>query len=177
VTECPNFAAPAQRNLANQTGVAGSKLSQAATRPRGRASVKIRDVMTPDVEVVTPDDTLKTAVQLMADLDCDALPVSEDDHLIGVITGRDIAAEIVTKNQGGDKIRVREAMSPDVLYCFENEPINTVARKMSDWWVRRLPVVKPNRRLIGTVSLADIAALEAPHKRRTRRGRRVAVAA
>jgi CBS domain-containing protein len=155
--------------------------------------VKIRDVMTPDVEVVTPDDTLKTAVQLIADLDCDALPVSEDDHLIGVITGRDIAVQVVAKNRAGHEITVREAMSPDVLYCFENEPINAVARKMSEWWVRRLPVVKQNKRLIGTVSLADMAALEAPvpsevemhsqrlqtarSKRPIRRGRRVAVAA
>src|SRR5215472_6051159 len=148
-----------------------------ATQPRGRASVKIRDVMTPDIEVVTPDDTLKTAVQLIADLDCDALPVSEDDHLIGVITGRDIAVQVVAKNRDGHEITVREAMSPDVLYCFENEPINTVARKMSEWWVRRLPVVKQNKRLIGTVSLADITTQEVPHKRRARRGRRVAVAA
>jgi CBS domain-containing protein len=154
--------------------------------------VRISDVMTPDIEMVTPDDTLKTAVQLMADLDVDALPVSEDNHLIGVITGRDVAAQVVAKNQSGDEITVREAMSPDVLYCFENEPINAVARKMSDWWVRRLPVVRENKRLIGTVSLADIAALKAApwevemssrrlqaarSKRRTRRGRRVAVAA
>ena len=155
--------------------------------------MKIRDVMTPDIEVVTPDDTLKTAVQLIADLDCDALPVSEDDHLIGVITGRDIAVQVVAKNRAGHEITVREAMSPDVLYCFENEPIKAVARKMSEWWVRRLPVVKQNKRLIGTVSLADMAALEAPvpsevemysqrlqnarSKRPIRRGRRVAVAA
>ena len=119
--------------------------------------MKIRDVMTLDIEVVTPDDTLKAAVHLMADLDCDALPVTEDNHLIGVITGRDIATQIVAKSQDGEKITVREAMSPDVLYCFESEPINAVAQKMADWWVRRLPVVKQNKRLIGTVSLADIA--------------------
>ena len=122
--------------------------------------MKIRDVMTPDIEVVTPEDTLKTAVQLMADLDYDALPVSEDNHLIGVITSRDVAVQVVRKNQGAGEITVSEAMSPDVLYCFENEPVNTVVRKMSDWWVRRLPVVKQNKRLIGTVTLADLAASE-----------------
>ena len=122
--------------------------------------MKIRDVMTPDIEVVTPDDTLQSAVQLMADLDCDALPVSEDNHLIGVVTGRDIASKVVAKSQDGEEIKVREAMSPDVIYCFENEPIKAVAQKMADWWVRRLPVVQQNKRLIGTVSLADIAALE-----------------
>jgi len=155
--------------------------------------VKIRDVMTPDIEVVSPEDTLKTAVQLMADLDYDALPVSEDNHLIGVITSRDVAVQVVRKNQGAGEITVGEAMSPDVLYCFENEPVNTVVRKMSDWWVRRLPVVKQNKRLIGTVTLADLAAsetsapcevemssqrLQAPRSNRPiRRGRRVAAAA
>ena len=122
--------------------------------------MKIRDVMTPDIQVVTPEDTLKIAVQLMADLDYDALPVSEDNHLIGVITSRDVAVQVVRKNQGAGEITVSEAMSPDVLYCFENEPVNTVVRKMSDWWVRRLPVVKQNKRLIGTVTLADLAASE-----------------
>jgi CBS domain-containing protein len=155
--------------------------------------VEIRDVMTPDIEVVTPKDTLRTAVQLMADLDCDALPVSDGNHLIGVITSRDVVVQVVAKNQDAGEIAVGEAMSPDVLYCFENEPVNTVVRKMSDWWVRRLPVVKQNKRLVGTVTLADIAALEtavpcevgmssqrlqAPRSRRQIwRGRRVTVAA
>jgi len=57
--------------------------------------MKIRDVMTPDIEVVTPDDTLRTAARLMADLDFGALPVSEDNHLIGIVTGRDIAIRVV----------------------------------------------------------------------------------
>jgi CBS domain-containing protein len=174
----------------NRCGIEGAN---AGSRPRGRASVKIRDVMTPDIEVVTPEDTLKTAVQLMADLDYDALPVSDDKQLLGVITSRDVAVQVVAKNQGASEITVGEAMSSDVLYCFENEPVNTVARKMSDWWVRRLPVVKQNKRLIGTVTLGDLAGLEttAPSevemssqrlqatrpRRRIRRGRRVAVAA
>ena len=150
-------AGPLERS--EQAGVA-KVLSQAKSRPRGRTSVKIRDVMTPDIEVVTPDDTLKTAVQLMGDLDCDALPVSEDNHLIGVITGRDIATRVVAKSQDGEEITVREAMSPDVLYCFENEPVNHVSQKMTDWWVRRLPVVNRDRRLIGMVSLADVTTAE-----------------
>ena len=123
--------------------------------------MKIRDVMTPDIEVVSPEDTLKTAVQLMADLDYDALPVSEDNHLIGVITSRDVAVQVVRKNQGAGEITVGEAMSPDVLYCFENEPIGNIAQKMNDWWVRRLPVVNENNRLIGIVSLADVTSLQA----------------
>jgi len=118
--------------------------------------MKVRDVMTPDIEVLNPDDTLRTAAQLMADLDLEALPVSENNHLTGMITGRDIAISVVAKSRGAAEITVREAMSPDVLYCFENEPIGNIEQKMNDWWVRRLPVVNENNRLIGIVSLADV---------------------
>jgi CBS-domain-containing membrane protein len=156
--------------------------------------VKIRDVMTPDIEVVNPEDTVRTAAQLMADLDFEALPVSENNQLIGMITGRDIAMQVVAKGRDGDETTVRQAMSSDVLYCFENEPVNDVSQKMGDWWVRRLPVVNQDKRLIGIVSLADLTALKSLPKRRkggmpshrlqaarsarqTRRARRTAAAA
>jgi CBS domain-containing protein len=123
--------------------------------------MKVGDVMTPDIEVLNPDDSLRTAAQLMADLDLEALPVSENNRLTGMITGRDIAVRVVATSRGADEITVREAMSPDVLYCFENEPIGDIAQKMNDWWVRRLPVVNENHRLIGMVSLADVTSLQA----------------
>lgn len=157
--------------------------------------MRVRDVMTPDIEVLDPNDSLKTAVRLLADLDLEALPVSENDRLIGMITGRDIAMRIVAKGRAAAEITVGETMSPDVLYCFEDEAIGDVARKMSDWWVRRLPVVNQNKRLTGTVSLADAAELPpsspvlrkiggrsypshaARSQRRLQRERRTAVAA
>ena len=122
----------------------------------GRTSVKIRDVMTPDIEVVTPDDKLRTAARLMADLDFEALPVGEDNKLVGMITGRDIAVRIVAEGCDPEAITVCEAMSTDLLYCFESESAEAVSRKMGDWWVRRLPVVSQDKRLIGMVSLADL---------------------
>ena len=120
--------------------------------------MKIRDVMTPDIEVVTPDDTLTTAAQIMADLDFEALPVSENNRLTGVITGRDIATRVVTDGCDPKEVTVAKAMTCEALYCFENEPVNAVAQKMAEWWVRRLPVVSHDKRLIGTVSLADVTA-------------------
>jgi CBS domain-containing protein len=156
--------------------------------------MKIRDVMTPDIEAVTPDDTLRTAAQLMADLDLGALPVSEDDHLIGIVTSRDVAIRVVAEARDPEHITVRQAMSSDVLYCFENENVGDVSQKMGDWWVRRLPVINRERRLIGMVSLADVTALKPAPKsrdvgmhahrlraarsaRQTRRARRPAAAA
>ena len=123
--------------------------------------MKVRDVMTPDIEVLNPDDSLGTAARLMADLDFEALPVSENNRLTGMITGRDIAIRVVVESRGAAEITVSEAMSSEVLYCFENEPISDVAQKMNDWWVRRLPVVNKDKRLIGIVALADVTLLQA----------------
>jgi CBS domain-containing protein len=156
--------------------------------------MKIRDVMTPDIEVVTPDDKLRTAARLMADLDFEALPVGEDNKLIGMITGRDIAVRIVAEGCDPETVTVCQAMSTDLLYCFESESAEDVSRKMGDWWVRRLPVVNQDKRLIGMVSLADVTALKAAPKskeigmsthrlpdarsvRQTRRARRTAAVA
>ena len=123
--------------------------------------MKVGDVMRPDIEVLNPDDSLGTAAQLMADLDLEALPVSENNRLTGMITGRDIAIRVVVESRGAAEITVSEAMSSEVLYCFENEPISDVAQKMNDWWVRRLPVVNKDKRLIGIVALADVTLLQA----------------
>lgn len=131
----------------------------------GRTSMKIRDVMTPDIEVVTPDDTVRTAAQIMADLDFAVLPVSDNNRLIGMVTGREIAMRVVAEGRDPGNVTVRQAMSSDVLYCFENQPVNDVARKMSDWWVRRLPVVNREKRLIGMVSLADLMPRKSIPKR------------
>ena len=86
-------------------------------------SMKISDVMTPDVEVVNPDDTLRTAAELMADLDSSALPVGENNLLIGAITDHDITIRAVAEGRDPEKTTVRQAMSPDVLYCFEDEDV------------------------------------------------------
>jgi CBS domain-containing protein len=133
--------------------------------------MKIRDVMTPDIDVVARDDTLTTALQLMADLDCEALPVSDNNRLAGVITGRDIGMRVVAEGCDPKQVTVGQAMTTDALYCFENEPVDSVAQKMSGWWVRRLPVVTWDKRLVGVVSLADMASPKtAPEVTGTGRG-------
>src|SRR5437764_8456196 len=124
--------------------------------------MKIRDVMTPDIDVVIPDDTLATAARLMADLDVEAVPVSDNNRLAGVISGRDIGLRVVAEGCDPKRVTVAQAMSLDALYCFEHEPANNVAQKMAEWWVRRLPVVNRDKRLIGVVSLADIVSRAAP---------------
>jgi len=121
--------------------------------------MKVRDVMSPDVEVLRPNDTLQTAAQLMADLDAVALPVGEDDRLIGMITDRDIAMRVAAEGRDPQQITVRQAMSADVFYCFEDESVEDVSEKMGGWRVRRMPVVNRDKCLIGTVSLGALAPL------------------
>jgi CBS domain-containing protein len=123
--------------------------------------MKISDVMTPDVDVVNADDTLRTAAELMADLDSSALPVGENNLLIGAITDHDITMRAVAEGRDPETTTVRQAMSPDVLYCFEDEDVFDVSQKMGEWWVRRLPVVNQDKRLVGIVSLGDLAVATA----------------
>ena len=107
--------------------------------------MKISDVMTPDIQVVNADDTLRTAAELMADLDSSELPVGENKLLVGAITDHDITIQAVVEGRDPGKTTVRRAMSPDVLYCFEDEDVTDVSQKMGEWWVRRLPVVNPRQ--------------------------------
>ena len=119
--------------------------------------MKVSELMTPDVEIVGPDDTLHTAARMMADLDTGALPVGENDRLVGMITDRDITIRAVAEGRDPDKAKVRDAMSEQIRFCFEDEDTQEVSRKMSDWAVRRLPVLNRDKRLVGIVSLGDLA--------------------
>ena len=119
--------------------------------------MKVGELMTPDVEIVAPDDTLHTAARMMADLDTGALPVGENDRLVGMITDRDITIRAVAEGRDPDKTKVRDAMSEHIRFCFEDEDTQEVSRKMSDWAVRRLPVLNRDKRLVGIVSLGDLA--------------------
>jgi CBS domain-containing protein len=118
--------------------------------------MKVHEVMTRDVRVANPDQTIRDAAKIMSDIDAGVLPVGENDHLVGMITDRDIAVRAVAKGKGPET-PVRDAMSTEVKYCFEDEDVDHVARNMGDLQVRRLPVVNRDKRLVGIVSLGDLA--------------------
>ena len=128
--------------------------------------MKIAELMTRDVEVISPDDTLHTAAKMMADLNAGVLPVGENDRLVGMITDRDITVRAIARGRDPDKTAVRDAMSDEVRYCFDDENPEEVARKMGAWQVRRLPVLNRDKRLVGIVSLGDlvIGGAEEPGK-------------
>jgi CBS domain-containing protein len=97
----------------------------------------------------------------MAEADAGVLPVGENDRLVGMVTDRDIAVRGVAQGKGLDT-PVREVMTPDVQYCFEDEDLDTVARRMGEQQVRRLPVMNRDKRLVGILSLGDIVVGEGP---------------
>lgn len=118
--------------------------------------MKISDCMTRKVRVISPDMSLREAARLMADLDAGVLPVGDNDRLVGMLTDRDIAIRATAAGKGPD-CNVAEAMSPEVKYCYEDEDADHVARNMGDLQVRRLPVMSREKRLVGIVTLGDIA--------------------
>jgi CBS domain-containing protein len=117
--------------------------------------MRVADAMTRDVHVAYPDQSITDAAKLMADCDCGALPVEDNDRLVGMITDRDIVVRALA--QGKADARIREVMSQDIKYCFDDEDVDSVAHNMGDLQVRRLPVVNRNKRLVGILSLGDIA--------------------
>src|SRR5207253_442424 len=92
--------------------------------------MKIGELMTPEVEVIKPGDTLHTAAKMMDDLNAGVLPVGENDRLVGMITDRDITVRAVAKGRDPNKTAVREAMTAEIRYCFEDEDAEAVAHKM-----------------------------------------------
>jgi len=119
--------------------------------------MQVREVMSKDVLLTSPDDTIEKAATLMGQVNCGALPVGENDRLVGMVTDRDITLRAVAKGNSPDHCTVREVMSPDIKYVFEDEATEAAAESMSKLQVRRLPVLNRQKRLVGIVSLGDLA--------------------
>ena len=118
--------------------------------------MKVSEAMTQDVQLANPNETLQQAAQAMAMLDAGALPVGENDRLVGMITDRDIAIKGVACGMGPEA-KIRDVMTADVKYCFEDQDLAEVTKNMADIQVRRLPVLDHDKRLVGIISLGDIA--------------------
>jgi CBS domain-containing protein len=116
----------------------------------------IRDTMTSDPTTVEPHATAQEAARLLESEDVGSLPVVEDGRLVGMITDRDIAIRAVARDLP-PSTPVADVMSREVLYCFEDEDIQHVAANMGDQQVRRLPVLSREKRLVGIVSIGDLA--------------------
>lgn len=119
--------------------------------------MRVKEVMTTHVEVIHPDSTLQAAAARMKARDVGPLPVCEGDRLVGMLTDRDITVRATAEGEDPTTIRVRDVMTPDILYCFDDDLVSTAARIMQDNQVRRLVVLNRDKRLVGIVSLGDLA--------------------
>lgn len=118
--------------------------------------MNIGTCMSRDVRLTSPTQTIRDAARTMKEIDAGLLPVGENDRLVGMITDRDIAVRAVADGKGPETT-VREVMTADVCYCFDDEEVGSVAERMGDLQVRRLPVLDRDKRLVGIVSIADIS--------------------
>ena len=118
--------------------------------------MNIRDLMTSDVQTVSPTDTAQQAASFMLSADTGSIPVCDGDKLVGMITDRDIAVRGVGKGLGPD-CSVADLMSKDVVCARDTDDVLAIAQQMSDKQVRRIPVVDADDKLVGMVSLGDLS--------------------
>jgi CBS domain-containing protein len=118
--------------------------------------LKIKEIMTKQVHWLNPDQTIREAARKMSEEDVGALPIADHDRLVGMITDRDIAIRAVAEGKS-PSTKLREVMSAQLKYCFEDEDLDHVSTNMAQIQMRRLPVMNREKRLVGIVSLGDLA--------------------
>ena len=123
----------------------------------------IAEVMTPDVEVIGPNQSLQRAAQMMDELNVGALPVCDGRRLVGMITDRDITVRATAAGLDPNETPVSEVMTEQTRWCTEEQSIDDVMRQMADVQIRRLPVLNRARELVGIVSLGDLAVRQSGH--------------
>ena len=116
----------------------------------------VRDVMTQGVEIVNPGMCLKDAASIMRNRDIGALPVGENDRLVGMVTDRDITIRGISEGKDPQKTSIRDVMSKGIAYCFDDDKIQEAGSKMKNEHIRRLVVLNHDKRAVGICSLGDI---------------------
>ena len=120
--------------------------------------MQVKEIMTSGVECTQPNATLREAARIMRDMDVGPLPVcGDDDRLAGIITDRDITVRAVAEGKDPDATPVRDVMTPKIIYCYEDQDVSDAAHMMEQNQVRRLVVLNHDKRLVGIVSLGDLA--------------------
>ena len=118
--------------------------------------MQVQEIMTRDGYIADPNAQIRDVARRMRDDNVGALPVGENDRLIGMVTDRDIVVRAVANEQGSGTTAVRDVMSDSVYYCFDEDDVSRAAELMAEHQVRRLPVLNAEKRLVGVVALADL---------------------
>ena len=120
--------------------------------------MKLSEIMTSEVEVIHPDDTLQTAAQKMRDRDIGFLPVCDGDRLIGVLSDRDVIVRALAEGLDSKTMLGRDLVTSPAIYCFDDQGVDEAAKLMHDNQIRRLVVLRrDDKRMVGVVSLGDLA--------------------
>jgi CBS domain-containing protein len=119
--------------------------------------MELRDIMTRNVEVISGDASLKEAATKMKTIDVGFIPVCDGDRLKGILTDRDITIRATADGRDPTKTKVADVMSTDIAYCLEDQELDEAVSLMEARQIRRLPVLNLDKRLVGIVSLGDIA--------------------
>lgn len=125
---------------------------------------KIREVMTRDVEVINPNDTLRDAAEKMRSLNVGPLPVCDGQRVLGMITDRDIVVRAIAVGKDPNSTQVSDVMSSGIEYCFDDDDTENILERMRDKQIRRMIVVDRNKKLVGIVALGDLAGEVSEHK-------------
>ncbi|MCC2641511.1 MAG: yhcV [Nitrospira sp.] len=118
---------------------------------------KLKDIMTPHVDVIAPNALVQEAATKMKELNVGAIPVCDGEKLVGMITDRDLVVRVMAERRDPKTSRVSEAMSSDILFCYEDDDIEKASRVMAQQQIRRLPILSTQKKLVGIVSLGDLA--------------------
>ena len=123
--------------------------------------MNVRDVMSTAVVVMAPESGLGDIARKMRDEDIGSIPIAENDRLVGMVTDRDIVIRALAAGADMSTLDARSVMSPQILYCREDQTVEEVLANMGDRQVRRLPVVDRDKRLVGMISLGDLSRAKA----------------
>jgi CBS domain-containing protein len=118
--------------------------------------MQVQEIMTTNVHLADPNMTICDAAREMRAGNIGALPVGENDRLIGMVTDRDIVTRAVAEDRSAGNTTVRDVMSEGICYCFEDDDVNKAASVMAAHQVRRLPVISHDKRLVGVIAMADL---------------------
>jgi len=126
--------------------------------------MQIKDVMTTEVTTIEPNTRLDEIARIIRDEDIGAVPVAENDRLVGMVTDRDIVLRGVAEGDDAQQRTARDVMSAKILYCRDDQSLDEVLKNMGDMQVRRLPVIDRQDRLVGIVSLGDLSREAKPNR-------------
>ncbi|MES2707893.1 MAG: CBS domain-containing protein [Verrucomicrobiota bacterium] len=119
--------------------------------------MKVNEIMTADVVVISPESSIQDAARRLKSLEVGSLPVCNGERLVGMITDRDIAIRAVAEGWDAAGTAVAKCMTPEVRWCYEDEPLEEAGRIMRENQIRRLPIISREKRLVGILSIGDIA--------------------